>query len=71
MIKTKKTKYHQGSRVEIIDLMPSFNDYERVEIRFCDNGSTTWINTVYLAEDNPGDIRAAIDNLKEMRNEQP
>ena len=65
MIKTRKTKYHEGSRVDIIGLLPSFNDYERVEIRFQDNGSTTWINAIYLTEDKPGEIQAAIDALKE------
>ena len=64
MIRTRETKYHKGSRVEIVGLFPSFHEYERVEIRFADNGATTWINTCYLTESRPGEIREAINRLK-------
>ena len=63
MIKTKTTPYHKGSKVEVIGHMPSFNDYERVRIRFSDNGTETWINVIYLDEDEPGEIRKTIETL--------
>lgn len=64
MIRTKSSIHHKGSRVEIIDLFPAFNEYERVEIRFHDTGAATWINTDYLTEDDPGEIRKAIEKLE-------
>lgn len=63
MIRTKTTPYHKGSKVEILAVLPPFNDYERVRIRFSDNGAQTWINIIYLEEDQSGEIRKAIEAL--------